>query len=59
MNHKDLYITFVEDRKEQTEDGWWVCEPDGPPIQGPFKTEQEVDNILWPRAFDEAYEAYL
>ncbi len=61
MDHKEMCYNWVEERKEEAEDGWWIL--DGSDayerVQGPFDTEEEVDDILWPRALNEAHEKYL
>ena len=57
VDHKDnmRLLRWVDEHKDQDERGWWICDSPGWPSQGPYATEQEVDDILWPRAFEEAH----
>ncbi len=57
MNHKDICINYVEARKFEEEDGWWWIEPhSGDHIEGPFPSEEKLDDVLWPYALDHAHE---
>ena len=61
MDHKEMCFNWVEARKEEDGQGrwWWIDPSTFRKVCGPFKSEQELDDVLWPEAFEHAHEAFL
>ena len=55
MSHKEMCADWVEEHKLEDDGGWWICDSDGTPTEGPFPTEEAVDEILWKRACEESF----
>jgi len=62
MDHKELCCSWVEERKFEDDEGkWWYAEYDtctktDKMIEGPFESEDAINDYLWPLAIECAHE---
>ena len=58
MSYKERCYNWVEARKMEDSDGlWWEVEPESDTkLEGPYKTEQEIDDVLWKMALDGTFD---
>ncbi len=61
MDHKEMCANWVEDRKEEADiEEWWEIDPHTfERLSGPYKTEEALNDVLWPKAFDHAHEVFI
>jgi len=61
MDHKEMCFNYVEERKDQDDDGrWWIIIPEtGERIAGPYESEAILDKLLWEMAMVHAHERYM
>ena len=52
MSLSDYYGSWVERHKHEDEEGRWWRMDYGELTDGPYKTEEELDRLLWEAATD-------
>jgi len=58
MDHKEVCLSWVEERKFEGDDGKWYVNEYGE-LKDSFDDEDALDDYLWTRAIQEAHENYL